>query len=90
MERSDQELLALGDFAKGLLTNDTFNVVFKEYSDLSLQAIVGSKPHETKLREFEYAKLQALVGFTDYLVGFAEAAQNLINKNDPTYQSDED
>lgn len=74
-----------------MLSDDTFNQLFREYSDASLAAIVASQPHEVKAREFEYSKLQALIGFSNYLAGFVEAAQNIINKNDPNnIQSDED
>lgn len=90
MQRTDDELLALGEFATNLLSDDTFNRVFKEYSDLILQSIVTSKPHETKLREFEYAKLQALTGFTEHLMGFAEAAHRILNPTNEHDQSDED
>jgi hypothetical protein len=89
MERPEHEILALGEGCRNVLTDETFNQLFKEYTDLSLAAIVASQPHETKLREFEYAKLQAVMGFSNYLAGFVEAAQNIINKNDPQ-QSDED
>jgi hypothetical protein len=87
MERTQDEILALGEGARGVLTDDTFNTLFKEYTDLSLASIVASQPHEVKLREFEYAKLQALKGFADYLAGFVEAAHNITN---PPQQSDED
>jgi hypothetical protein len=89
MQRTEDQILALGDGCKSILTDDTFNQLFKEYSDLSLAAIVASQPHEVKVREFEYAKLQAIIGFGNYLAGFVEAAQNIINKDDPQ-QSDED
>jgi hypothetical protein len=87
MQRTQDELLAAGEGAKIILSDGTFNQLFKEYTDLSLQAIVTSAPHETKVREFEYAKLQALKGFIEYLAGFVEAAHNILN---PPEQSDED
>lgn len=63
-----------------MLSDETFNQLFREYSDASLAAIVASQPHEVKAREHEYAKIQALIGFNEYLVGFVEAAQNIINR----------
>jgi hypothetical protein len=87
MQKSEDAILALGEGAKKILNDDTFNTLFKEYSDLSLQSIVASQPHETKAREFEYAKLTALKGFAEYLAGFVLAAHNIIN---PPEQSDED
>lgn len=89
MQRTEDEILAVAEGARFILTDETFNTLFKEFSDQSLAAIVGSQPHESKLREFEYTKLQALIGFSNYLAGFVEAAQNIINKNAPQ-QSDED
>jgi hypothetical protein len=87
MERTQDEILALGEGARNVLSDDTFNTLFKEYTDLSLQAIVASQPHETKAREFEYAKLQALKGFAEHLTGYVLAAHNILN---PPQQSDED
>ena len=81
MQRSEDELLALGEGAKRVLTDDVFNQLFREYSDASLAAIVASQPHEVKAREFEYTKLQALIGFSNYLAGFVEAAQNILTKD---------
>ena len=90
MSRTDDEILSLGAYTKDLLTGETFNELFKEYSDLSLANIVNSKPHEVKLREFEYAKLQALTGFLQHLASFAEAAENIINASAPEREPDED
>lgn len=81
MERTQDQLLTLGEGCKRILTDDVFNQLFREYSDASLAAIVASQPHETKLREFEYTKLQALIGFSNHLAGFVEAAENIINKD---------
>ena len=81
MERTEDQILTLGEGCKRVLSDDTFNQLFREYSDASLAAIVASQPHETKAREFEYAKLQALIGFSNYLAGFVEAAENIINKD---------
>jgi hypothetical protein len=88
MQRPEDEILALGEGAERVMRDDAFNTLFKEYSDQCLAAIVGSQPHEAKLREFEYTKLQALIGFSTHLASYVEAAQNIINK-DKT-QSDED
>jgi hypothetical protein len=90
MQRPESEILALGAFTKDLLSNVTFNALFKEYTDQMLTAIVSSAPHEVKVREFEYAKSRAMLGFLDHLAGFAEAAQNIINKSNDPDQSDED
>ena len=87
MERTEDQILTLGEGCKRVLSDDTFNQLFREYSDASLAAIVASQPHEVKLREFEYAKLQALKGFAEYLASFVEAAHNITN---PPQQSDED
>lgn len=81
MQRPEHEIVALGAGCKTILSDDTFNRLFREYSDASLDAIVQSQPHETKLREFEYTRLHALKGFTNFLVSFVEAAQNIINKD---------
>lgn len=81
MERTESEIIAVGTYAKELLSHDTFNALHKEYTDLMLSNIVSSQPHESKLREFEYAKTQAIIGFVDHLVGLAVAAENIIQKN---------
>lgn len=83
MDRPEHEILALGDGARGVLSDETFNALFKQFSDLCLQTIVSSQPHEVKVREFEYAKLQALIGFSQYLASFVEAAENIKNKEQP-------
>jgi hypothetical protein len=89
MERPEHDIVALGAYTTGLLNDTTYNELFKEYTDQSLSAIINSAPHEVKVREFEYAKMQALLGFNTFLAGFATAAQNIINK-DANNQSDED
>ena len=81
MERTESEIIAVGTFAKELLSSGTFNALHKEYTDQMLSSIVSSQPHETKLREFEYAKTQAIIGFINHLVGLAVAAENIITKN---------
>jgi hypothetical protein len=88
MQRPEHEIVSLGEGAERVLSDDAFNVIFKEYSDQCLASIVGSQPHETKLREFEYTKLQALIGFSHHLASYVEAAHNIINKD--KHQSDED
>ena len=90
MERTDDQILALGEGCRRVLEDETFNQLFKEYSDASLATIVASQPHEVKAREHEYAKIQALIGFSNFLAGFVEAAQNIINRSNPNIQSDED
>lgn len=71
--------------------SDTFNALHKEYTDAMLSAIVSSQPHETKVREFEYAKVQAISGFVNHLVDLATAAETIINKNEkPADDADED
>lgn len=88
MQRPDSEVVALGEFAKAFLTNETFNTIYKEYTDLMLNSIITSEPHELKKREFEYAKAQAIIGFVNHLTGYAVAAENIIQQS--TEQSDED
>jgi hypothetical protein len=73
-----------------LLTSQTFNELHKEYTDEMLSRIVSSQPHETKLREFEYAKTQAIMGFVNHLVALAVAAENIITKNAQPIQSVDD
>ena len=88
MQRTESEIVAVGTFAKDLLTSDTFNALHKEYTDAMLSAIVSSAPHEAKLREFEYAKVQAIIGFVNHLVGLAVAAENIINKDTQAVEPD--
>jgi hypothetical protein len=82
MERTESEMIAVGTYVKDVLLSDTFNALYKEYTDAMLSAIVSSQPHEAKLREFEYAKTQAMTGFVNHLVGLAAAADKLIKKNE--------
>jgi hypothetical protein len=90
MQRTESEIVAVGEYASSLLMHDTFNALHKEYTDAMLSAIVSSQPHEAKLREFEYAKVQAIIGFVNHLVSLAEAAQAIINKNTQPIQSDDE
>jgi hypothetical protein len=88
--RTESEIVAVGTFAKDLLQSDTFNSLHKEYTDAMLTAIVSSQPHETKLREFEYAKTQAITGFVNHLLDLAVSAENIIQKNaQPADDADE-
>lgn len=89
MQRSDSQIIAMGTFTKELLSSDAFCELYKEYTDQSLANIVSSQPHEVKVREFEYAKLQAVAGFVSHMAGLAEAAQTIIN-NSTQPSSDED
>ena len=82
MQRTEREIIAVGAYVKEVLLSQTFNDLYKEYTDAMLSTIVSSQPHETKLREFEYAKTQAMVGFVNHLVGLAEAAEKIIKKNE--------
>lgn len=88
MQRTESEIVAVGTYAKELLSSDYFNALHKEYTDAMLSAIVSSQAHETKLREFEYAKTQAIIGFVNHLVGLAVAAENIINKNEKPADDD--
>lgn len=88
MERTEDQILTLGEGCNRVLTDDVFNQLFREYSDASLAAIVASQPHEVKAREFEYSKLQALIGFSNFLAGFVEAAESIRNR--VLSRSDED
>jgi hypothetical protein len=88
MQRTESEIIAVGTYAKDLLSSDTFNALHKEYTDAMLTAIVSSQPHETKLREFEYAKTQAITGFVNHLLDLAVAAETIIQKNAQTDEDD--
>jgi hypothetical protein len=79
MNKSDAQIIAEGQQAMELLTSDFFNAMHKEYTDAILASIVQSQPHETKLREFEYAKLQAVIGFVNHLSAAATAAHNAVS-----------
>ena len=76
MQRTDQELLSIGERVTEIISDPVFNLLYSEYRDQAIEAFATSKPHETKLREFEYAKLQALGGFLSHLVSQVEAAEN--------------
>lgn len=88
MERTEDQILSLGEGCRRVLDDATYNQLFREYSDASLAAIVASQPHEVKAREHEYAKIQALIGFNEYLVGFVEAAQNIITRSNSRVEED--
>jgi hypothetical protein len=90
MERTESDTVAVGAFCKDLLNNHTFNELHKEYTDEMLSRIVSSQAHETKLREFEYAKTQAIIGFINHLVALVVAAENIITKNAQPIQSVDD
>lgn len=81
MQRTESEIVAVGTYARSLLESDTFNALHKEYTDAMLTAIVSSEPHETKAREFEYAKTRAMIGFVNHLLDLAVSAENIIQKN---------
>jgi len=88
--RTEDETVSLGQYAKALVSNDAFNVLYREYTDSMLSRIIESQPHETKVREFEYAQVRAMTGFINHLVGLAEAAEKIIQKNDnPVQDPDE-
>lgn len=90
MQRTESATVAVGTYAKEILSSITFNELHKEYTDEMLSAIVSSQPHEAKLREFEYAKVQAMIGFVNHLVGLAEAAEAIIQKNTQPIVQDDD
>jgi hypothetical protein len=87
MQRPEHEVLALGEGARNVLSDDTVQHAVQGIHGPLPQCHRGSAPHEVKLREFEYAKLQAIKGFAEYLASFVEAAHNITN---PPQQSDED
>lgn len=85
----DQETLRLireGREAKELLANSVFVGVLNELSDLYLQEIIGSQPHETKTREDRYLRIQVLRDIATVLnnrVALAERAEAEIANDDP-------
>lgn len=79
-QKQDHEIIAEGQEAEQLINNEFFNAMYREFTSACFDAIANSKPHETKLREFEYAKLQAIMGFNGALIERAMAAHNLLNK----------
>jgi hypothetical protein len=88
MQRTDSETLAVGEYARTLLDSATFNSLHKECTDAMLSRLVNSQPHEAKLREYEYAKLQAMGEFVQHLVDLAVQADAL--KQTKKNQADED
>jgi len=79
---TDDQILDVGAYARALVENETFNRLYKDYTDGMLSRIVESQPQETKAREFEYAQIRAMTGFIGHLVGLAEAAARIIEKNE--------
>ncbi len=79
MQKTTAEIIAQGQWAQELLSSDLYCAMFKEYTDAMLATIISSAPHELKVREFEYAKLQAMVGFNNHLTSLAMQAQSLLN-----------
>lgn len=90
MQKPESQIVAEGTPAKALLESDFYCAMFKEFTDVALAAIVASQPHETKVREYEYTKIQAMIGFNEHLTGLAVSAQNIINKNTQPSAEDAD
>ncbi|MBR1173896.1 hypothetical protein JQ617_08020 [Bradyrhizobium sp. KB893862 SZCCT0404] len=90
MQRTDDEILAVGAYARSLMTDETFNALYREYTDGMLANIIASQPHEVKVREFEYAQIRAMTGFMSHLVGLAESAAKIIEKNAPSSSQDDE
>uniref|UniRef100_E6VL39 Uncharacterized protein n=1 Tax=Rhodopseudomonas palustris (strain DX-1) TaxID=652103 RepID=E6VL39_RHOPX len=79
MQKPTERIIAEGQWAQELLSSDHYCAMFKEYTDAMLATIVSSAPHEVKAREFEYAKLQAMIGFNNHLTSLVMQAQSLLN-----------
>lgn len=79
--RTDEETVVVGEYAKTLLSSDLFCGLYKEYTDTLLSNIVNSDPHETKVREYEYAKIRAISEFVNGLADLAKAAAQIVEKN---------
>lgn len=90
MQRTDQELLSIGERVTEIISDPVFNLLYSEYRDQAIEAFATSKPDETNIREFEYAKLQALGGFLSHLVSYAETAERIKLTAALNEQSDED
>jgi hypothetical protein len=77
-----------GEFVENFMRSETFNAIYREYTDAALQRLLNSQPHETKLREFEYTKITAISEFVNHLASLAEAGA--VIKAQSNSQSDED
>jgi hypothetical protein len=83
MERTTDEIVALGEYCEQLIRDDSFDTLCKEFQLRNAADIMRTEPHETKKREGIYA---ANRGYDDF-IGLMRA---YISARDQIIKSDED
>lgn len=89
MQRPEEDILHIGEFVKTLFASDAFNMLWDEFQQAQVAAMLTTEPHEAKKREGIYARLNGAKDFTEHMSSYAEAAQAIIKKRQQTVAAEE-
>jgi len=79
---NEEELIALGDDAEGLLKSNSFNRVINSLVDGTFQTFVNTSPEDHIGRERSYAHYRALVDITNTLHQQVSVRDGINTKSD--------
>lgn len=78
MNEDVEMILSVGTFCSNLLQDPTFQSLQALYENSCVAETLTTKPHEVKLREFQYTKVIAFREFTDFLKKFVKQKDQAI------------
>ena len=82
MQRSEDEVVAMGDYCEQLMRDDAFNSLCQEFSLQNALYILRTEPHETKKRESIYAANRAYSDFIGLMSEYVSRRDEIIKRND--------
>lgn len=84
---TDEDIVDLGLFSRGLLSHPHFTTLAAEFERSVVQSILATKPDQAELREREYTKVTGAQAFVAFIANVAKHADDL---TDPTPVEDDD
>lgn len=82
MQRTEQDVIDLGDFCKSILASDAFNSLYHEFKEDHFNLLLSTQPHEAKKREGIYAEMSALQTFLGLMQGYVARRDEIIKSED--------
>lgn len=81
-------VITVGDYSETLLNDPSFQFIVATFEGQLVQEMLATKPHESKLREYVYAKIQAHREFISSLASFVKERDEA--RKPPPDQSEDD
>jgi hypothetical protein len=87
MKRTEDEVVALGDYCKEVLGSDQFNTLFDEFKQDHFDLMLGTEPHEVKKREGIFAEMNGFRSFQAMMHGYVVRRAQIIQSRETREQS---